>query len=600
MEIQGFATSRRVGLSVFVSDPAVSGEWLAQVCGQIPGASGAILVLRVGAEGGYQVVAKWPDLALNEQALAALAERALGSMASQTLPIQSCGVRLALPVSDSRSPVGAVAVELRDCHDGGRHTLALLNLAVGWLLSAAALDREVEATREAAQLQQGVGLLAHVNRWEDPATAAMEICNVLAQQYECTRTAIGMLGPKGCALLAMSHSAWFDHRSGLVRALENAMDEALDQRQCICIPPLSGRKSGVTVAHRELGAGAAVLSVILAGTSNLGAGVLVLERDGSHPFTAGELSTLTRAAGIVGPVLEQKHEAYRWLGLRPRLLWRRFRERLRDPRRPALRVGLVCACLLFAALSLLPVSWRVTADAVIEGQQQRAIAAPFDGFIYAAHVKAGETVKKDQPLAELDKRTQELEYQRWAAEALQHERRFRDALMNRDRASAGVALAQQQEASAQRALAEEKLSKALLTAPFDAVVVSGDLSQQLGSPVSQGKLLFELAPLDSYRVFLKVDEQDIRAVRVGQSGHLVLAGLAEDSATFTVKNISVAEAHDGRNVFRVEAELQSAANKLRPGMNGVGKIDVGERSLIWIWTHKAWDWLSLTIWRWMP
>ena len=157
-----------------------------------------------------------------------------------------------------------------------------------------------------------------------------------------------------------------------------------------------------------------------------------------------------------------------------------------------------------------------------------------------------------------------------------------------------------QQAQAQRALAEDKLAKAELTAPFDALVVSGDLSQHIGSPVEQGKVLFELAPLDLYRVILKVDERDIRAVVVGQSGSLVLSGLTEERLPFKVKNISVPEASDGRNVFRVEAELEQSRLALRPGMQGVAKIDVGQRSLLWIWTHPAWNWLALQIWKWSP
>jgi hypothetical protein len=35
-------------------------------------------------------------------------------------------------------------------------------------------------------------------------------------------------------------------------------------------------------------------------------------------------------------------------------------------------------------------------------------------------------------------------------------------------------------------------------------------------------------------------------------------------------------------------------------MEGVGKVSVGERRLIWIWSHSMVDWLRLTIWRWMP
>ena len=137
-----------------------------------------------------------------------------------------------------------------------------------------------------------------------------------------------------------------------------------------------------------------------------------------------------------------------------------------------------------------------------------------------------------------------------------------------------------------------------MVAPFDAYVVAGDLSQQIGSPVEQGKVLFELAPLDAYRVILKVDERDIRAVRVGQRGRLLLSGLTQQELGFQVKNISLPEAIDGRNVFRVEAQLDRAGPALRPGMQGVAKIAAGERSLLWIWTHSAWHWLVLQAWKW--
>jgi hypothetical protein len=57
----------------------------------------------------------------------------------------------------------------------------------------------------------------------------------------------------------------------------------------------------------------------------------------------------------------------------------------------------------------------------------------------------------------------------------------------------------------------------------------------------------------------------------------------------------VSAAEEGRNYFRVEAELQTDAGKapppLRPGMEGVGKVAVGQRSLLWIWTHGFVDWL---------
>jgi multidrug efflux pump subunit AcrA (membrane-fusion protein) len=144
-----------------------------------------------------------------------------------------------------------------------------------------------------------------------------------------------------------------------------------------------------------------------------------------------------------------------------------------------------------------------------------------------------------------------------------------------------------------------------VTAPFDAVVVQGDLSQQLGSPVEQGKVLFELAPLDAWRVILKVDERDIAHVRQGQAGELVLTSLPGQLFPLTVRRITpVSVAEEGRNYFRVEAELQTDAGQpappMRPGMEGVGKVDAGHRSLLWIWTHRFTDWLRLKSWEWLP
>ena len=48
-----------------------------------------------------------------------------------------------------------------------------------------------------------------------------------------------------------------------------------------------------------------------------------------------------------------------------------------------------------------------------------------------------------------------------------------------------------------------------------------------------------------------------------------------------------------KSYFRVEAEISAATGRLRPGMEGVGKVEVGDRRLIWIWTHRFVDWLRL-------
>ena len=146
-----------------------------------------------------------------------------------------------------------------------------------------------------------------------------------------------------------------------------------------------------------------------------------------------------------------------------------------------------------------------------------------------------------------------------------------------------------------------RLARVQVVAPFDGVVVKGDLSQLLGSPVEQGKVLFELAPLDAWRVVLKVDERDVGRVSVGAPGELVLASVPGQAWPFTVSKLTpVSVAEDGRNHFRVEAALDGDAPKLSPNMEGVAKVQVGRETLLWIWTHRLTDWLRLAWWKVVP
>ena len=99
----------------------------------------------------------------------------------------------------------------------------------------------------------------------------------------------------------------------------------------------------------------------------------------------------------------------------------------------------------------------------------------------------------------------------------------------------------------------------------------------------------------SYRVF------DIADITVGQQGELVLSSMPGDTFPLVIEKITpVSTQKEGRNYFRVEAQLKDVSERLRPGMEGVGKISIDRRKLIWIWTHEAIDWLRLKLWAWWP
>jgi len=157
-----------------------------------------------------------------------------------------------------------------------------------------------------------------------------------------------------------------------------------------------------------------------------------------------------------------------------------------------------------------------------------------------------------------------------------------------------------QQAEAQMNLLAEQLARAQISAPFEGLVVSGDLHQSLGAGVKRGQVLFEISPLNAYRVVLEVDEVDIGNVAIGHTGTLLLSSIPGEEYPFTINQLTpIVVSREGRSYFRVEALLGRTSERLRPGMEGVAKIDAGRRKLVWIGTHKLIDWLRLTLWSWI-
>ncbi len=110
-----------------------------------------------------------------------------------------------------------------------------------------------------------------------------------------------------------------------------------------------------------------------------------------------------------------------------------------------------------------------------------------------------------------------------------------------------------------------------------------------------------MAPLEGYRIILKVDEREIADIITGARGELVLSAMPGRLLPLTVERVTpVSVADEGRNYFRVEASLEGETRALRPGMEGVAKIRAGRRTLVWIWTHELIDWFRLWLWSFWP
>jgi multidrug resistance efflux pump len=229
------------------------------------------------------------------------------------------------------------------------------------------------------------------------------------------------------------------------------------------------------------------------------------------------------------------------------------------------------------------------------------VVAPFDGYIAEADIRAGDTVQAGDILARLDNRELLLELRKSASEEDRLNNEYRRALAGLDRSEGRIVQARLGQVQAQSRLLQQKLARVQLTAPLTGMVISGDLSRSLGAPVERGQVLFEVAPLAEYRLVLAIDEQEISHVSVGQAGTLSLTALPHERWGFVIEQVSpVFQEVDGQVSYRIEARIEGAVPALRPGMEGVGKVDVGHRSFGWILFHKMFDWLRLQMWLWLP
>ena len=78
-------------------------------------------------------------------------------------------------------------------------------------------------------------------------------------------------------------------------------------------------------------------------------------------------------------------------------------------------------------------------------------------------------------------------------------------------------------------------------------------------------------------------------------------GLPNQTIDIKVERLTpVSTSSDGRNYFRVEAIMDSQSGLMRPGMEGVAKIAIGEEKLLWILSRRLVEWFRMFTWNRLP
>ncbi|MDF1855738.1 HlyD family efflux transporter periplasmic adaptor subunit [Pseudooceanicola sp.] len=580
--------------------------WLAIAANRIATAQAGALFLR-GDGGRLGLAARWQVAEAETDRLVTLAE----AMLRKPEPLLQRGesdTLLGYPI-DSGGTVQGILVLALGQHPNGAAMRALmreLHWSCGWIEARLMQGQAALGRKQASSAQLLTGLLAACESHARFDGAALALVNAIPDLTGFDIAAIGMQRRGRVRLEALSRVAAFGRKAQAVAAYEAAMDEALAQGVPVTWPAPEAGRQMIDAAHRllarDLGAGALISAPLLVRGQPVG--VLLLERgragDAAVALADGTAEELQLVAAALAPLLKAKYDERRLLS-----------GRLRDwagrglgavfGRRPAISLATLTLALALTLPFLIQTGLRVRAEATLEGAEQQAAVAPVDGFLAEAPARAGQQVRAGDRLARLDSRDLTLEAAAAAARIDEARQALRAALSEGDRAAAAIATADLAEARAAADLTAARLARLTITAPIDGLIVSGDLSQRIGAPVSRGDTLFEVARQDGWRLRIEVSEFDLGLVATGQLGRAVLAGLPDRPVPFTVQSIAaVSDPGDGENRFRIEALVNDPPAGLRPGLKGVAKIEVGRSSLAHAWLRGTLVRLKLLSWRWLP
>jgi len=432
--------------------------------------------------------------------------------------------------------------------------------------------------------------------------AAFAMVNQIASTWNAHRVSLGFVTDKYVKARAISHTEKVVRKMRIVQRIEAAMEECLDQDEEIVYPAPPDAtfvcRAAEQLADQHGSKHVCALPMRRAGEVKA---VLLIERDVDQPFTTDEVELLRLVCELSSARILDLYEHDRWFGARWAAQSREMVGKIIGPKYTWAKVATLAAAIAIAAVVLLQGTDHVEATFTVEATELRIVPAPFDGFLAQVGVEPNDAVRAGQTqLAALD--TGEIEKELAFARAERGKALTEADIALRDGKTAErrMALADAARYDAQVQLLEYRLDKATITAPIDGVVLQGDLKRKVNGPVAKGDVLFEVAPIESLRALIMVGEDRVNDLTVGQTGKLSSVAMPGEYLPIVIERISpIAQVVDQQNVFVVHAKIDATAEQLaqlRPGMEGLARIEVGERSYAGLWTRDVVNWIRMKLW----
>jgi hypothetical protein len=461
-----------------------------------------------------------------------------------------------------------------------------------------------------ARAELAAQTLRRASDFETSAQLAITITNRLAGREGFDQVSLGRVHGKKVKLLSVSGLDHIEQKSEGIELLEQAMSECLDFKEPIAVQVEDWEKPSDTEAEpppptarlhqkwHEAARLVPVVSIPLFHGDSIAA-IISIRRTPGAALSSEEIQGITKMITPFGGALAVVDRANR------SLVSHATSSLLRAPTAFFARNRIGQKFTMCALLGLALWSWygslpyRVTAQTQLKAQMVRIIGVPVEATLQSAGITPGETVRKGDVLAVFDTRSLGLEVLRLNSELAIVTIEQNQAIAHGDPVEVALKRARSEELGARISLTSHQIELATIRAPFDGVLIEGDLRERIGDNFSKGEPLFRLSESDRYKLELWIDEADIDMIQTSQIGNFSAYARPEIDFPFTVTRIApAARNHNDTNAFLIEAELKEEAKTdwTRTGMEGVGSIEIESRRPLWVWFHGVVDSMRMKSW----
>jgi RND family efflux transporter MFP subunit len=284
--------------------------------------------------------------------------------------------------------------------------------------------------------------------------------------------------------------------------------------------------------------------------------------------------------GLLGPMLQKKAK---FLAL--------------EKRRRALLVAGVLGIALF--LAIFPIPMRVDGTSTVASARSVQVQPEIDGVVRQVYVREGDHVQRGQVLADLE----DWDYRPVLAGA---QAKFQTATMEMNRAlaandgaQAGIQGAQARYWASEVERARERLEKTHLRALIDGWITTSHVEDLTGRHLAAGDTFAEVADSSEARVDVAIDESEISLLSPGAAAAIKMESFPTQTFRGNVAIVSPkSQAEGDARFFYARVDVPNPDGRLRPGMQGRGKISVGWHPIGMVLFRSPFMWFYSKLWWW--